>query len=71
MGKEILTFGNFETENNNFTAINLIYFKDLDSEKVLDLTRFLFVKNYNTLLVTCIIVMLSPYIKCFLKQVLM
>ena len=71
MGKEILTFGNFETENNNFTAINLIFFKDLDSEKVLDLTRFLFVKNDNTLLVTCIIVMLSPYIKCFLKQVLM
>ena len=71
MGKEILTFGNFETENNNFTAINVIFFKDLDSEKVLDLTRFLFVKNDNTLLVTCIIVMLSPYIKCFLKQVLM
>ena len=35
MGKEILTFGDIEVEKNKFYNIKVLFFKDVDIEKVL------------------------------------
>ena len=35
MGKEILTFGDVEVEKNKFYHIKVLFFKDVDIEKVL------------------------------------
>ena len=62
MGKEILMFGNIETEKNKlYHHQSPISLKDVDIEKVLVSYNFLLVKKtIITLLVTCI--KLSHYI---------
>ena len=74
MGKEILMIGDIEIEKNKFYCHKSpILLKDIDIEKVLVSKKISSdEKTINTLLVTCImIIKLSHYIKCFLKQVLM
>ena len=65
MGKGILTFGDVDIEKNQlYHYKSPIFLKNVDTEKVLDLKRFLLVKKaISTLLVTCIMkTKLSPYI---------
>ena len=65
MGKDILTFGDTEIERNKFYRHKSpIFLKDVDIEKVLVSNKISSdEKNYNTLLVTCImIIKLSHYI---------
>ena len=65
MGKGILTFRDVDIEKNQFYHYKSpIFLKNVDTEKVLDLKRFLLVKKaISTLLVTCIMkTKLSPYI---------
>ena len=49
MGKEILTFGDIEIEKKTFfTAIRLLFLKNIDTEKVLASCKIFFSeKNYN------------------------
>ena len=59
MGKEILAIGNIEIEKNKFYHHKTsIFLGDVDIEKVLMSKKISFgkKKNYNTLLVTCIMV---------------
>ena len=74
MGKEILTSGNIEIEKNKcYHHKTPIILGDIDIEKVLVSKTISFgeKKTINTLLVTCaIIIKLSHYIYCFLKQAL-
>ena len=70
MGKEILTFGDFEIEKNKFYHHITYFLKDVYIEKYWCLKRFLLMKKtISTLLVTCIMI-ISHYIRCFLKQAL-
>ena len=63
MGKKILSFANIEIEKNEDAVIE----KVLVSKKV-----SLGEKTINTFLATCIMMIkLSRYIQCFLKQALM
>ena len=68
MGKKILTFGDIEIEKNNFyDRKSSIFLKDIENEEVLVSNKIYFgkekKKNYNTLLVTCImIIKLNHYI---------
>ena len=65
MGKEILTFGNFDIEKNEFCRPKTIFLKDVDIEKVLVSNKISFgkKKNVSTLLVTSIIMIkLGNYI---------
>ena len=74
MDKTFLTFGDIEIEKNEFCRIKiLVFIRYKYWEEILYPTRFLLVKKtVNTLLVTCImIIKLSHYIQCFVKQVLM
>ena len=64
-GTENLRFGNFEIEKHKFYRYKTpIFLKDVDIEKVLVSNKISSgVKNYNILLVTCImIIKLSHYI---------
>ena len=48
MGKEILTFGNFDIEKNEFYRPKTIFLKDVDIEKVLVSNKISFgEKNYK------------------------
>ena len=66
MGKEILTYGDIETEKNKLlaTIILLFFKKDVDIEKVLVCNKISIGENIvNISLVTCImIIKLSHYI---------
>ena len=73
-GKGILTFGYIETERNKFYRYKSpISLSDAESLKVLVSATFHLVKKtINTSLVTCVMVIkLTHYMKCFLKQALM
>ena len=75
MSKDILTFGDIEIEKNKFYRYKNSIFskKDVDTEKVLVSNKISFgAKIIYTLLVTCIIIIkLSHYIQCFLKQAML
>ena len=74
MDKEILTFGDIEIEKIKFYRYKSpTFLNDVDIEKVFVSSKISSVKRtINTLLVTCImIIKLSHYIYCFLKQALM
>ena len=68
-------FGDIETEKNTFYHDKSpVPLRHIDTEKVLvsNLTRFLLVKKtISTFLITCIMIIKSSYIYCFLKQALM
>ena len=78
MGKEVLTFGDIEIKNKNFTGIKDLFFKKMQIlRKYLHLTRFLIVKKnykhfigylYNDHKVKPILIMLSKtstYVKSY------
>ena len=74
MGKEILTFEDIDIEKNKFYRHkNPAPLRDVDIEKLLASKKISFAeKTINALLVTYIIIIkLSHYMYCFLKQVLM
>ena len=74
MGREILTFGDIEIEKKNYRSKTPVFLKDVDIEKVLVSNKISSAekKTISTLLVNCIMMIkLSHYIYCFLKQVLM
>ena len=55
MGKKILMFGDIETENISFTAINFLFLEDVDIDDILVSNIISFSeKNINSL-VTCMI----------------
>ena len=55
MGKKILMFGDIETENISFTAINFLFLEDVDIDDMLVSNIISFSeKNINSL-VTCMI----------------
>ena len=63
-------FGVIEIEKNKFYCyICPILLGDADTDNVLVSNKiFLVTKNINTLLVTCMMMKLSHYIKCFQKR---
>ena len=65
MGKEILTFGDIDIEKKKFYCDKTpIFFKDVDTEKVLASNKISFVeKTINILLITCLMMIkLNHYI---------